>query len=321
MTRQDKFPEDLTRAASRAPASPRADRPAHLTIAVVVATVGRARTVRMAMDRLARQSRAPDRVLAVAVTPADIEDLDQAAIGVETHLSTRGLCCQRNHGLAVLGGGNDLVVFFDDDFVPADDYLEKAERLFAEHADIVGATGRVIADGVNGPGVSFAAAEAILEADTFAAEETAAVRPKRALYGCNMVYRAAVIGDLRFDEALPLYGWQEDIDFSYRLGARGRLVQCDAMSGVHMGEKVGRTSGRRLGYSQIANPLYLLGKASIPRDLALRIMRNNVASNLLGSIRPEPYIDRRGRLMGNLVALRDLVTGQIHPRRIFEMKG
>ena len=28
----------------------------------------------------------------------------------------------------------------------------------------------------------------------------------------------------RFDEALPLYGWQEDIDFTTQIGRRGRLV-------------------------------------------------------------------------------------------------
>jgi hypothetical protein len=269
---------------------------------------------------MARQSRPPDRILAVAVNPSDIMGLDQAEIAVETHLAPRGLCRQRNFGLGLLGGECDLVFFFDDDFLPADDYLESAERLFREQPDIVGVTGRIVADGVNGPGFTFEEAEALLAADTYVPNSAAVTRPKRALYGCNMVYRSAVIGDLRFDEALPLYGWQEDIDFSYQLGARGRLVECAATAGVHMGEKVGRTSGRRLGYSQIANPLYLLGKDSIPRDLAMKIMRNNVASNLWGSLSPEPYIDRRGRLMGNLVAIRDLVGGKLHPGRILDLK-
>ncbi len=314
---------DLLGVERRAPAleltPPSIGRAAGLSLAVVVATVGRAATVRKTIDRLARQSRPPDRVLVVAVTPADIAEMDQAAISVETHLAPRGLCSQRNHGLAVLDGKSDLVFFFDDDFLPADDYLANAERLFLEHADIVGATGRVIADGVNGPGISFERATAVLAADTYAVDWASTTRPRRALYGCNMVIRVAAIGDLRFDEALPLYAWQEDVDFSYRLSARGRLVGCAAISGVHMGEKAGRTSGRRLGYSQIANPLYLLQKHSIPRDLAMRIMRNNVASNLWGSIFPDAYVDRRGRLIGNLVALRDLVTRRIHPGRIFEL--
>jgi hypothetical protein len=293
--------------------------PDRLSIAVIVATTGRPRTSRLTIDRLSRQSRAPDRVLAVAVAPADLAELPAAAIAAEAHYAPRGLCCQRNHGLKVLGAETDLVIFFDDDFVAADDYLENAERLFRQYPEIVGATGRVIADGANGRGIPFEEAETILASDAHATDWNRITRPKRGLYGCNMVYRTAAIGDLSFDEDLPLYGWQEDVDFSYRLGRRGRLVQCDAIKGVHMGEKVGRTSGLRLGYSQIANPLYLLGKRSIPRDLAWRIMRNNVSSNLWGSLWPEPYIDRRGRLTGNLLALRDLAARRLHPRRILEL--
>jgi hypothetical protein len=55
--------------------------------------------------------------------------------------------------------------------------------------------------------------------------------PREALYGCNMALRMADVGDLRFDEALPLYGWQEDIDFTMRLARRGRLVSTGLVSG------------------------------------------------------------------------------------------
>jgi len=315
----DRFPRDLTTTAlADAPrGAERAD--SGLSIAVVVATTGRPRTSRLTLDRLARQTRAPDRVLVVAVTPDDIAELDQAKIAVETYFAPRGLCRQRNRALAILDGRSDLVIFFDDDFVAADDYLENAERLFLRHGDIAGATGRVIADGINGRGIAFEEAEAILAADTHTPLGERIMRPKRGLYGCNMVFRLAAIGDLTFDENLPLYGWQEDVDFSYRLKGRGRLVECDTIAGVHMGEKIGRTSGRRLGYSQIANPLYLLEKGSIPRDLAWRIMRNNVTSNIWGSIMPEPYIDRVGRLIGNLIAVRDLATRRLDPRRILDL--
>jgi hypothetical protein len=103
------------------------------------------------------------------------------------------------------------------------------------------------------------------------------------------------------------------------MARRGRLLKCDALAGVHLGEKAGRTSGKRLGYSQIANPIYLLKKGTIPPDLARRLMRGNLASNLLRSFRPEPYIDRRGRLAGNLLALIDLPRGRLDPRRVLEL--
>jgi len=290
-----------------------------LELAVIVPTIGRAATVRRMIARLARQTRAPERILVVAVSPADVEGLAAVAPNAEIHFAPKGLCSQRNHGLRQLGGRGGLVLFFDDDFLPADDYLARAEQLFLAAPDLVGATGLVVVDGANGRGVPFEEAEAILATNAGVAGPGPHELPRRALYGCNMVLRLAAIGELRFDEDLPLYGWQEDIDFSFRLGARGRLIKQLDLRGVHMGEKAGKTSGRRLGYSQIANPVHLLKKGSIPRNLALKLMRNNIASNLVGSLAPSPYIDRRGRLAGNLAALRDLALGRLSPLRILEM--
>jgi hypothetical protein len=49
-------------------------------------------------------------------------------------------------------------------------------------------------------------------------------------------------------------------------------------------------------------------------------MRQNIAANLLKSLAPEPWIDRRGRLRGNLIALLDIARGQVDPRRILTME-
>ena len=38
--------------------------------------------------------------------------------------------------------------------------------------------------------------------------------------------------------------------------------------------------------------------------------------NLLRSPMPEPWVDRRGRCKGNLLALADLLRGRIHPTRV-----
>jgi len=48
-------------------------------------------------------------------------------------------------------------------------------------------------------------------------------------YGCNMTFRLKPIRSnaILFDENLPLYGWQEDIDFSLRVGPYGRIVKSE----------------------------------------------------------------------------------------------
>ncbi|MFC3173497.1 glycosyltransferase family 2 protein [Novosphingobium bradum] len=292
-------------------------------IAVIIATTGRADLLRRTVARLASQSRRADRVILVGVTSSDLAGADGPACAgaarapVELILAERGLPRQRNAGLAHLAGGADLVTFFDDDFVPANDYLEVLEREFSARPELVGATARLLADGIKSPGISFDAAVALVEGHRRC--ETVAERRLPALYGCNLSVRLAAAEDIRFDEALPLYGWQEDVDFSYRLGAKGLLIHTNQLAGVHLGAKGGRTSGLRLGYSQIANPVYLLRKKTIPRRLAWRLMARNLVANVVRSAWPEPYVDRIGRLRGNLSALADLACGSLHPERILEL--
>lgn len=290
------------------------------TIAVIIPTVGRAPTIRRTVERLAQQSRRPDRVIVVGVSEADVKGVAGASPELEVHFAPAGSCSQRNHAIDLIEGQADLVVFFDDDFVPTKDYLASAEHLFRTNLEIAGAYGRVIADGARGQGITFDDALSLVEAYRPAPDQGASLAPRQGgLYGCNMVFRAEAIDGLRFDENLPLYGWQEDIDFSFRAGLHGRLVRCSDFWGVHMGEKAGRSSGRRFGYSQIANPLYLKNKGSMPFDRAFRLMRDNFVSNLVRSFFPEPYIDRRGRLLGNIIALIDLFRRRLNPRRILEL--
>jgi hypothetical protein len=45
----------------------------------------------------------------------------------------------------------------------------------------------------------------------------------------------------------------------------------------------------------------------------------NLAANAVRSFAPEPYVDRRGRLLGNLIALRELISGKAHPTRILTL--
>ncbi|MEL6979627.1 MAG: hypothetical protein AAGM38_13230 [Pseudomonadota bacterium] len=99
----------------------------------------------------------------------------------------------------------------------------------------------------------------------------------------------------------------------------GRIVILEAACGVHMGAKSGRSPGLRLGYSQVANPIYLMRKGSMPMKWGLHFMSRNVVANVLKSLMPEPYIDRRGRLKGNCLAIYDFARGRVDPERILSL--
>lgn len=286
------------------------------SIHVVIATVGRAQLVRRTVDLLDLQTRRADGVMVVSVSPADVAGVEQARGAPRILFSERGLCRQRNRALDALEGQADIIVFFDDDFIPADDYLAQVEALFEGHPDIVGITGELRGDGVRHGGFTIEQAlELLAQPDPAAAE----LRHRHELYGCNMAIRTSAAQGMRFDENLPLYGWQEDIDFTNRLGRKGRQVSTRAVTGVHLGTSGGRTSGKRLGYSQVANIVYLKRKGTMRPDFGNRLMWNNVAANALRSLRPEPLVDRRGRFLGNMLAIFDCLRGRVDPRRILEM--
>jgi GT2 family glycosyltransferase len=192
------------------------------------------------------------------------------------------------------------------------------------HPDTVVVTGKVIADGINGPGLSVPDAMVLLTVDSQehqARPAAAEAKEEFSGYGCNMAVRMSAIrrGNLLFDEALPLYSWQEDVDLSRRLAVFGTVVKLNSARGVHLGVKSGRGSGVKLGYSQVANPLYLVSKRrGYPFGRAIGHIGKNVAKNLLRSVWPEPYVDRRGRLRGNVCAVWDLCHGRMSPQRILE---
>ncbi len=289
-----------------------------LRIAVGIATLGRPDVACEAINRLFQQTRQPDRIVVSAPSGADCPwepSPGPTSHGVTIVVGVSGLTAQRNAILDVLFDA-DVVCFFDDDFVAHTHYLAEIEAAFQADPDLVGATGRVIADGINGSAYTASQAAALMQ--DWSEDESLERQPTYSTYGCNMAFRLKVARSrqIRFDEALPAYGWLEDIDFSRRIARHGCLAKLDRAVGVHLGVKGGRVSGDRFGYSQIANPIYLVRKGSYSWSRAVWLMGRNVAMNLLRASRPEPLIDRRGRVAGNVRAFADLIVGRLHPTRI-----
>lgn len=291
-----------------------------MRLIVIIVTADRRAVLGQALAHLEGQTRRPDLVV---VSAPDATHVDEAAVTtypLRYVFGASGCTAQRNRALdSEHARDAEIFVFFDDDFVPAAEYLERAEAALARHPDWTVMTGHVLADGIKGPGLSFQQAGDILSgAPDGEPERHEHVAPAGA-YGCNMVFRAADIAEDRFDERLPLYGWQEDTDFSRRV-ARGRpIVRLHGLRGVHLGVKRGRVSGVRFGYSQIVNPLYLVRKGTGTGRWAARLIVRNVLANVALSLRPEPHVDRIGRLKGNLIAAGHLMRGRCDPEFIMRL--
>lgn len=279
--------------------------------AVVVVSRGRPDLLGRTVDHLRRQTLAPGQIIVSCGAEADAGSV-AARPGIEVVYGPPGLTCQRNRGLRAVRAETDIVVFFDDDFVPHEGWLAAALEAFAARPDVGSVTGDLLADGGKGPGLTFDGALALLEG---VATPTAHwTREGRKPYGCNMAFRADLVKAVGFDERLTHYGWLEDADIGGALQNMGwRSIQIGAAVGVHMGVKTGRTPGHLLGYSQVMNPLYLYRKGTLRFKDAVLVLSRNVINNATRSLAPEPYIDRRGRLSGNVAALRLVLRGRLCP--------
>ena len=288
-------------------------------IAVLIATKGRPGMVAELVRLFDQQSRKPDHLIVVGAAEADIAALPKDRADLTAVVGRAGLTLQRNDAIRLANGGFRVLAFFDDDFLPSRYWLENALAVFAADPTIAGLTGRVLADGIGSAGIAFDEGLRQVEARDRAEAGAANFDENFGPYGCNMAFRAAAMAGLDFDERLPLYAWLEDADFGERLRARGRMGRVDNLWGVHLGARTGRDQGRKLGYSQIANAIYLTRKGSLALRFTAPLMARNLAANGLRCLAPEPYIDRRGRLLGNLMALGDFLRGIVEPERVIRL--
>jgi GT2 family glycosyltransferase len=287
------------------------------TACVIFATKGRPEILAEAVGALANQTLPPLMVILSATSGSDVGDLGTRK-DVTVIAGTIGLTNQRNAALRMVPDHIDLVVFFDDDFVPHPRWLESVSETFALHPDVAGITGNLIADGVSGKGLSLR--ESLELIDQYKTDRDEWISDSESPYGCNMAFRRTAISNMQFDERLVLVGWLEDRDFGARVAQRGgRLVKIGSALGVHRGVKTAKVSDRCLGYAQVVNPFYLHRKGTMTtRDLMKHLFKH-MASNLFRSCLPEPHIDRFNRFRGNFIGLLDVLRRRAEPERAQQM--
>lgn len=287
---------------------------ANQSISIVIATKGRPRIVAETVRRIIKgQTYSYSSLIISCSCLEDVGDVS-ALDGVTVVIGPAGLAAQRNAALSALPSDTDIVVFFDDDFIPESNWLDVVAQTFAKDKDIVGVTGHVLADGIKGPGFTFAEVDMLLkkQSSKFHGRSPMICSP----YGCNMAFRYSSVKKLRFDERLVSYGWLEDRDFGASLAKHGgRIVKIFNARGIHMGVKNGRVAGDCLGYSQVVNPVYMMMKGTMTLSQVVFQLTKNLSRNAIGILYSESYVDRRGRFCGNLRGLYDVCSGMIEPER------
>ena len=297
---------------------------------LIVATKGRPNEAAKLLTHIGSQYKRPDMIVVVGTVHSDVA-LVSAGLPylIDTSIilsASAGITVQRNEGIRWAINNNFLnrntvVIFFDDDFRPAPDWIEQCLLLMNSNTDIAGLSGLVLADGAQSGAIDEEEAEAVLSGAVPPKPHwtSGPLRETASVYGCNMAFTGTVMLQCEFDENLPLYSWQEDRDMTGQAALFGRVILSPKCRGVHLGSKGGRTSGLRFGYSQIANMFYLAKKGTIDSYQLRRFIFRSLISNIIRSVYTKRNVDYRGRLRGNLLAFWELFRGYAHPKRILDL--
>jgi GT2 family glycosyltransferase len=294
-------------------------------VAVVIATVGRKKIATETIDSLATRATLPEVLVVVGVSEEDLPEVNTSwPFKVIVEQSTiKSLTSQRNIGIKILPDHIHTVCFLDDDMEVHENYFLEVEATMRSK-EIAGFSSVVLVNG----NIERNNAREVLDNHV--------IDPKLpgfgfmrnkwpGFYGCAMTVRRSLLEIEKFDEKLPLYALGEDAEMGFRLSRHGFVGGSGRSPVVHLAAKSGRISEVGVGYAQIINIIYFANKRiGYPKSKAyweslVKLPLINLVCLLVPKLEKRRNIDRRGRFIGNLYALRDVVIGRIDPMRLLKI--
>jgi GT2 family glycosyltransferase len=233
------------------------------------------------VESLRVQSRIPDELIVVDASDNDYtkELIEQGRNQLSfdctyTHTDS-GLTRQRNIGIG-LSRGNYLF-FFDDDVVLEKEFIDIVYSSFKkfESYNVAGIMGRI----VNIPNLTrsweWLFKKIFLLSDFGKGRVKLSGLPSiringelsfvESLSGGCTAYKREVFEHFRFDENLKGYAYLEDVDFSFRVGRKYRLIYQPKARLMHFPSTYLMVDSRKLRKMFIQNQLYLFHK-NMPKD-------------------------------------------------------
>jgi GT2 family glycosyltransferase len=293
------------------------------SVGVIIATVGRKEMVEQTVFSLSSRRTIPGCVIVVGASEKDLPVfVHELPFPVHLLLApAKGLTIQRNHGIQQLSDSVEFVAFLDDDMELHDDYCAEVENVFRSVPEVAGFSGCIMANG----GIDRTGARVLLDGHQIHKEMPPfGFYAKRwpGFYGCAMNIRRRWLELEQFDERLPLYALGEDCEMGFRLSRHGSVGGSARCPAVHLAARSGRISEVGVGYAQIINYLYFARKGiGYPRmatywQTLVRLPLVNLFFRLLPILDRKKSIDRKGRFLGNLLALADVIRGRIDPKNL-----
>jgi GT2 family glycosyltransferase len=294
-------------------------------LGVVIATVGRRDIASETLDSLAKRATLPEIVIVVGVCNEDLPLIKMAwpfqVIVLKSPVKSSAT--QRNIGIKNLPKNIGIVCFLDDDMEVHDDYFQEVFLSFNDQ-EVAGLGSAVLVNG----NIDRTRAREILDRHIIepGLPSFSFLRKKwPGLYGCAMSVRKSLLEIEQFDERLPLYALREDTEIGFRLSRHGKVGGSSRSPVVHLAVKSGRISEIGIGYAQIINILYFANKGiGYPKFKAyweslFKLPLVNLFCFLIPKLEKRSNIDRKGRFLGNIYALRDVFLGKTDPMRLLKI--
>jgi glycosyltransferase involved in cell wall biosynthesis len=256
-----------------------------MKIAFIIPTKDRPEDLRKMLRSLAAQTRRADQVIVVDASGEPAETVVRSVGGLSVDYlrwqEKPSAAAQRNGGLALVRGDMDLVCFFDDDQILHPDALEKMLAFWETvGADVGGASFNMAnhEDCRRGRLKKSRWSDAL---GLYCSEPGRVARSGwQSLYGRvtqntevewmgsgASVWRKQVLDDFQFDPFFEGYSYLEDVDFSYSISRKYRLIVVADALFEHYPRYSQRSDNYRFGCVETINRLYLVRKhrLSVPR--------------------------------------------------------
>jgi len=288
----------------------------------IICTKDRPGDLSKLLNSLQKQVKKPDCVLIVDGSDSPIEYLlkDFPELNFK-YLSVRppGLTKQRNAGLMALPTESEWVGFLDDDLVLEPEAILNLDLCIQKNPEVRG-IGLVIN---NQPvfkrenilrNIFFtdAGAGGVVTRSGFAA----CIRPVKKdldvewLYGGATFWKKEIFSEYLFDEWYSGVGYLDDVDFSYRVSRKHRLMLCASAKCFHYPHPVKKEKLYALGTWHLVAWWYFIGKHnSFNRFFVLWSMMGIFFSNLMFGVL-YPSTNRFKAALGNLNAFRLILLGR-----------
>ncbi|HEU5011276.1 MAG TPA: exopolysaccharide biosynthesis glycosyltransferase EpsD [Roseiflexaceae bacterium] len=212
-----------------------------MQVSIVIPTFNRLPRLKRVLAALHKQTVAPEEFEVIVVSDGSTDGTDAYLRSVQTPLRlvpvlqpNRGVAAARNAGVAQAQG--ELIVFLDDDVVPAPDLISEHLQLHAAHGENMVVLGPMLTpdDAALQPWVQWEQAMLI---KNYAAMQQGrwSPTPRQFYTGNASLARQHIVEAGGFNEA---FRRAEDVELAYRLAARGlRFVFHAEAIGYHYAER------------------------------------------------------------------------------------